>query len=162
MQLSGVTLSPGSQKNHYFFLPLTSLNPPQQQPHTTHTHHQPPHAVQSLCSPPRPIVCVTACRTMSPISFQSMIQRLWPLPIQEDQMVFLFDMRGGGVLPGTGVEALKRALNTHVHTVVNLWMDCSLSGRHCRGVSASSHLWILTFFYFFFFYQFEVWVPESG
>lgn len=42
-----------------------------------------------------------------------MIQRLWLLPIQEDQMVVLFDMRrGGGVVLGTRVEVSKRALNT--------------------------------------------------
>lgn len=147
MQLSGVTLSPGSQNNHYFFSP-TDIT----QPSTTVAPHYAHTSPAASCCPvtvftPSPIVCVTACQTMSPISFQSMIQRLWPLPIQEDQMVFLFDMRGGGVLPGTGVEAPKRALNTHVHTVVNLWMECSLSGHHCHGVSASSYLWILTSFF---------------
>lgn len=146
MQRSGVTLSPGSQKNHYFFLPLTSLDPPQQQPHTTHTHHQLPHAVQSLHSPSSPIVCVKVCWTMSPISLQSMIQRLWLLPIQEDQMVVLFDMRRGGVVLGTRGEATQRAPNTHVHIVVNFWMDCSLSGCHRHNVSTSSHLWIFTCF----------------
>lgn len=76
-----------------------------------------------------------------------MIQRLWLLPMQEDQMVVLFDMRGGGgVVLGTGLVALMRALNTLVHTVVNFWMDCSLPGCHCHSVSASSHLRIFIFF----------------
>lgn len=124
----------------FFSSPSTDIIEPSTTAASHYTHS--PAAASCSAVPvltPGPIVCVRVCWTVAPISLQSAIQRLWLLPKQDEQMVVLFDMRrGGGAVLGTRVDAPGRALDPHVHTVVNLWMDRSLQGGHHPRVSSSS------------------------